>query len=77
MMAMDGMDMVYQYGQGSQMTVEQSYRLSVLETNLYDARTAKIIWWGQSSSFPDPNIEMAGRELAARVIAALKDGKLL
>jgi hypothetical protein len=77
MSAMDGMDSVYMYGPGPQMSVEQSYRLSVLESNLYDAKTAKIIWWGQSSSFPDPNIDIASRELAARVISALKDGKLL
>jgi hypothetical protein len=77
MWSMDSMDMVYQYGPGPQTTLEQSYQISVLETDLYDTKTAKIVWSGQSSSFPNANIGVATRELAARVISALKDGKLL
>jgi hypothetical protein len=73
---MDGMDTVYQYGPGPQATIEQDYQISVLETDLYDARTAKIVWTGQSSSFPRSNIGPATRDLAARVISSLKDAKL-
>ena len=76
MWSMDGMDTVYQYGPGPQATIEQDYQISVLETDLYDARTAKIVWTGQSSSFPKSNIGLATRDLAVRVISSLKDAKL-
>jgi hypothetical protein len=76
MWSMDTMDQMYQWAPGPQMTIEQDYQLSILETDLYDARTAKIVWTGQSSSFPRANVGIATRELAARVISAIKDAKL-
>ena len=76
MWSMDTMDQMYQWAPGPQMTIEQDYQLSILETDLYDAKTAKIVWTGQSSSFPRANVSIATRELAARVISAIKDAKL-
>jgi hypothetical protein len=76
MWSMDTMDQMYQWAPGPQMTIEQDYQLSILETDLYEAKTAKIVWTGQSSSFPRANVSIATRELAARVISAIKDAKL-
>lgn len=74
--SMDTMDEMYQWAPGPQASTEQDYQLSILETDLYDAKSAKIVWTGQSSSLPGANVSIASRELAARVISAIKDAKL-
>ena len=60
-----------------QTTIRQDYRVANLETNLFDARTGKMVWWGRSQTFPTTNIGQIARELGRNVIKALKSVKLL
>lgn len=58
-------------------TMQQHYRVANLESNLFDARTGKMVWWGRSQAFPTTNIGRISRELGRNVIRALKSDKLL
>ena len=60
-----------------QTTVRQDYQVANLESNLFDARTGKMVWWGRSQTFPTTNIGRISRELGQNVIKALKSAKLL
>jgi hypothetical protein len=60
-----------------QTTMRQDYRVANLESNLFDARTGKMAWWGRSQAFPTTNIGRISRELGRNVIRALKSDKLL
>jgi hypothetical protein len=61
----------------AQTTVQQDYQVANLESNLFDARTGKMVWWGRSQTFPTTNIGQVSRELGEKVIKALKSAKLL
>ena len=58
-------------------TVRQDYQVANLESNLFDAGTGKMVWWGRSQTFPTTNIGQMSRELGQNVIKALKSAKLL
>ena len=60
-----------------QTTIRQDYQVANLESNLFDAGTGKMVWWGRSQAFPTTNIGQIGRELGRNVIKALKSAKLL
>jgi len=60
-----------------QTTVRQDYRVANLESNLFDARTGKMVWWGRSQTFPTTDIGRMSRELGENVIKSLKSAKLL
>jgi len=60
-----------------QTTVRQDYQVANLESNLFDARTGKMVWWGRSQTFPTTNIGRISRDLGQNVIKALKSAKLL
>ncbi len=60
-----------------QTTVRQDYQVANLESNLFDAGTGKMVWWGRSQTFPTTNIGRMSRELGQNVIKALKSAKLL
>lgn len=60
-----------------QTTIQQDYRVANLETNLFDAGTGKMVWWGRSQTFPTTDMRRIGRELGQNVIKALKSAKLL
>jgi hypothetical protein len=61
----------------SQPTVQQDYQIVNLETNLFDGKTGKMVWWGRSQTFPTENIRQLSRELGAAVIRSLKAANLL
>ncbi len=61
----------------SQPTIRQDYQVATLESNLFDAATGKMVWWGRSQTFPTDNIRQLSRELGATVIKALKAANLL
>ena len=58
-------------------TIRQDYRVANLESNLFDAGTGKMVWWGRSQTFPTTDMGRIGRELGRNVIGALKSAKLL
>jgi hypothetical protein len=58
-------------------TIRQDYPIAHMESNLFDARTGKMVWWGRSSAFPTANISRLSRELGKSIISSLKDAKLL
>jgi hypothetical protein len=60
-----------------QTTIQQDYRVANLETNLFDAGTGKMVWWGRSQTFPTTDMGRLGRELGQNVIKALKSAMLL
>lgn len=60
-----------------QTTIRQDYQIANLESNLFDARTGKMVWWGRSRTFPSTSIGQIGRELGENVIRSLKSAKLL
>ena len=60
-----------------QTTIRQDYQIANLESNLFDAKTGKMVWWGRSQTFPTTNIGRISRELGQNVIKALKSAKLL
>jgi len=60
-----------------QTTIRQDYQVANLESNLFDAGTGKMVWWGRSQTFPTTNIGRISRELGQNVIKALKSAKLL
>lgn len=60
-----------------QTTIRQDYQIANLESNLFDAKTGKMVWWGRSQTFPTTDIGRIGRELGRNVIGALKSEKLL
>jgi hypothetical protein len=60
-----------------QTTVRQDYQVANLESNLFDAGTGKMVWWGRSRTFPTTNIGQMSRELGQNVIKALKSARLL
>lgn len=60
-----------------QTTIRQDYQVANLESNLFDARTGKMVWWGRSQTFPTTNIGRVSRELGENVIKSLKSAKLL
>jgi hypothetical protein len=60
-----------------QTIMRQDYQVANLESNLFDARTGKMVWWGRSQTFPTTDIGRIGRELGRNVIGALKSAKLL
>jgi hypothetical protein len=60
-----------------QTTIRQDYQVANLESNLFDARTGKMVWWGRSQTFPSTHIARLSRELGEAVIKALKSAKLL
>jgi hypothetical protein len=60
-----------------QTTVRQDYRIANLETNLFDASTGKMIWWGRSQTFPTTDVRRVSHELGERVVRALRSAKLL
>ena len=60
-----------------QTTIRQDYRVANLESNLFDARTGKMVWWGRSQTFPTTDIGRMSRELGENVIKSLKSAKLL
>jgi len=57
--------------------VRQDYQVAHLESNLFDARTGKMVWWGRSSAFPTTDLSKVSRELGETVIKSLKSAKLL
>jgi hypothetical protein len=61
----------------AQPTVRQDYRVATLESNLFDGRTGKMVWWGRSQTFPTENIGRVSRELGVTVIRSLKAANLL
>jgi len=61
----------------SQPTVRQDYEVAILESNLFDAATGKMVWWGRSQTFPTNNIRQLSRELGGAVIRELKTANLL
>jgi hypothetical protein len=60
-----------------QTTIRQDYQVANLESNLFDARTGKMVWWGRSQTFPTTDIGRVSRELGENVIKSLKSAKLL
>jgi hypothetical protein len=60
-----------------QTTVRQDYQIANLESNLFDAKTSKMVWWGRSQAFPTENIRRLSREVGQSVIRSLKSAKLL
>jgi hypothetical protein len=60
-----------------QTTIQQDYRVANLESNLFDAGTGKMVWWGRSQTFPTTDMGRISRELGRNVIGALKSAKLL
>ncbi|RPI10720.1 MAG: hypothetical protein EHM71_02820 [Zetaproteobacteria bacterium] len=58
-------------------TIRQDYQIAHMESNLFDARTGKMVWWGRSSAFPTADISRLSRELGNSIISSLKDAKLL
>jgi hypothetical protein len=58
-------------------TVRQDYQVATLESNFFDAKTGKMVWWGRSQTFPTENIRGLSRELGATVIRSLKSANLL
>jgi hypothetical protein len=58
-------------------TIRQDYRVANLESNLFDAGTGKMVWWGRSQTFPTTDMGRISRELGRNVIGALKSAKLL
>lgn len=60
-----------------QTTIRQDYRVANLESNLFDAGTGKMVWWGRSQTFPTTDMGRIARELGRNVIGALKSAKLL
>lgn len=58
-------------------TIRQDYQVAHLESNLFDAKTGKMVWWGRSSTFPTANIARMSRELGRSIISSLKSAKLL
>jgi hypothetical protein len=72
------MDLYRQYSpMESSTTIRQDYQVAHLESNLFDARTGKMVWWGRSSTFPTANISRMSRELGNSIISSLKSAKLL
>jgi hypothetical protein len=61
----------------SQPTVRQDYQVANLESNLFDGKTGKMVWWGRSQTFPTENVQRLSRELGAAVIRSLKAANLL
>jgi len=61
----------------SRPTVRQDYQVANLESNLFDGKTGKMVWWGRSQTFPTENIRQLSRELGAAVIRSLKAANLL
>ncbi len=60
-----------------QATIQQNYQVANLESNLFDASTGKMVWWGRSQAFPTTDVGRVARELGRNVIGALKSAKLL
>ena len=60
-----------------QPTIQQDYRVATLETDFFDARTGKMVWWGRSQTFPTTNVARVSRELGESVIGSLRSAKLL
>lgn len=58
-------------------TVRQDYRVATLESNLFDARTGKMVWWGRSSAFLTADLSRLSREVGATIVKSLKSAKLL
>jgi hypothetical protein len=67
----------YYSSPGSQPIVLQDYRVASLDSNLFDATTGKMVWWGRSSAFPTEDISVLSRELAENVTKSLKSAALL
>jgi hypothetical protein len=60
-----------------QTTIQQDYQVANLESNLFDAKTGKMVWWGRSQTFPTTHIGRLSHELGVAVTKALKSAKLL
>jgi hypothetical protein len=58
-------------------TIRQDQQVAHLETNLFDAKTGKMVWWGRSSTFPTANVARKSRELGRSIISSLRSAKLL
>jgi hypothetical protein len=71
------LDLYRYYSPMESTTIQQDYQVANLESNLFDARTGKMVWWGRSQAFPTTNIGRLSRELGAKVVRSLKSDKLL
>lgn len=58
-------------------TVRQDYRIATLETDLFDANTGKMVWWGRGSAPPTADISSVSRDLGATIVEFLKSANLL
>ena len=58
-------------------TVQQDYRVTKVESDLFDARTGKMVWWGRMRADRATDIGRIGRDLGQNVIQALKSADLL
>ncbi len=57
--------------------VQQDYRVATVESDLFDARTGKMVWWGRIRAARATDLGPIGRDLGQNVIQALKSANLL
>ncbi len=57
--------------------VQQDYRVATAESDLFDARTRKMVWWGRIRAARATDLGRIGRDLGQNVIQALKSANLL
>lgn len=62
------------YAQDSYYETENTY---FLETNLYDSKSAKLVWSAQSATFNPLNLEVASHEFSGLMVAELKRSGLI
>ena len=62
---------------GAPVTVDVQSRTAYLMSNLYDAKTQKMVWWGKMDAAATKNAAALARGMAGRVLSALGSAGLL
>ncbi len=62
---------------GTSIPVEMTSRVAFLMSNLFDARTAKMVWWGRMDASASNRAAEVARGMSGTVISALRSAKLL